>query len=66
MFSRRLENKKNVVIKSDDTKDFKILEKVQKIDVVKSVMQVNWITKSLSNCNIFQDMDIDNLYFIFI
>lgn len=48
-------------IKAENKEDFKILEKVKKIETLKSIIQVNWITKYLSNCNIFQDMDIDSL-----
>jgi hypothetical protein len=61
MFSRK-ENKKAVVIKADETADFKILEKVRRVEIKKSVNQVSWIMKSLQNCNIFQDMDVNDLY----
>lgn len=46
MFSRK-DNKKAVVIKADESVNFKILEKVRKIDHKKTVQQVNWIMKWL-------------------
>lgn len=61
MFSRK-ENKKAVVIKADEISEFKILEKVRRVEVKKSVQQVNWIMKWLQNCNIFQEMDHSDLY----